>query len=109
MVLDIFSGDCLELFLELGRRIEGEAPLSLAWTISMPANVQAAEENDLKPSIGHTRHLMRRWSCSILFGYWLLRMWIAFKARRDRSRRRLSASQEMIASRLVWLPSMTIP
>jgi len=33
---------------------------------------------------------------------------IGFKERRERSRSRLSPSQAMIASRLVWLPSMTM-
>ena len=64
---------------------------------------------DLKPSIDRMRRLMRRWSCSIrLLRYWLRRMRIGFEERRERSRSRLSPSQAMMASRLVWLPSMTI-
>jgi len=40
-----------------------------------------AEIGDLKPSIGRTRRLMRRWSCSMrLLRYWLWRIRIGFKS-----------------------------
>lgn len=68
-----------------------------------------AVAGDLKPSIGRTRRLMRRWSCSILlFKYRLFLIVIGFSQRRERSSNRFAASQEVMASRLVWLPSMTM-
>src|SRR5262249_47519252 len=33
---------------------------------SIPARVTAADQNDWKPSIGRTRRLMARWSCSTI-------------------------------------------
>jgi len=40
---------------------------------SIPSNVEAADVNDLKPSIGRVRLLMKRWSCStMLFKYFPL-------------------------------------
>ncbi len=82
--------------------------LRIIWIISIPAKVAVALANDLKPSIGRTRRLMRRCSCSMrLLRYRLWRMRIRFGARRERSRSRFSASHETIALRLVWLPSMT--
>ncbi|PAQ07705.1 hypothetical protein CIT26_20635 [Mesorhizobium temperatum] len=53
----------------------------------------------LIPSMERMRRLTRRWSCSIrLLRYLLLRTRIGFSERRDRSRKRFSASQEIIAS-----------
>lgn len=37
----------------------------IIWTISMPASVTAAVVKDLKPSMGRTRRLIRRWPCSM--------------------------------------------
>lgn len=77
--------------------------------ISMPHSIVAAQVIDLKPSMDRIRRLIRRWSCSMrLFRYWLCRMRIGFSSRCDWSRSRLSPSQAIIASRFVWLPSMTM-
>jgi hypothetical protein len=41
---------------------------------SIPASVMAADQNDLKPSIGRVIRLIARWSCStILFRYFTCR------------------------------------
>src|SRR6188472_578560 len=40
-------------------------PLRIMWIISIPLRIARALSIDLKPSIGRTRRLMRRWSCSI--------------------------------------------
>jgi len=45
-------------------------PLRIMCMSSMPAMVDAADRNDLKPSIGRTTRLTERWSCStMLFRY----------------------------------------
>ncbi len=39
--------------------------LRIMWIISIPDRMVEAVAVDLKPSIGRTRRLMRRWCCSI--------------------------------------------
>jgi hypothetical protein len=70
LILDGNAGLCGEDGELLGEGriwIEGVSRLSFAHhgTISMPDSVMLAEIGDLKPSIGRTRRLMRRWSCSM--------------------------------------------
>ena len=48
-------------------------PLRIMFATSIPSSVADAETKDLNPSIGRTRFLIVRWSCSIM----LLRGFVA--------------------------------
>lgn len=62
------DGDCLELLLERRSRIVREMDLAFAHHVNHLDAVQrdSCEKKDLKPSIGLTRRLIRRRSCSTL-------------------------------------------
>src|SRR6202521_5739951 len=56
------------------KRLPFSWPLRIMCMSSIPARVMAADQNDLKPSIGRVSRLIARWSCSTtLFRYFTWR------------------------------------